>query len=519
MALLLVPQGLIFLTCSVLCFRWLDLQTLRNLCLGAILVELSIVSISGSCSALTNAAFSIQIIYNMSCFLHVQLPLVFVFDCLSSMFLGILSTALILCFVFLGEYFEYDLSAMSIMQLSALFSQLAILFFCSGDLLSLLALWEWISIVSFFLVKHWAMRVATLKAGLKVFAISQFGDVFFIFGIVSIISFVGSSDISIINSISYLWLFCYFSTPMVGIHISLICIWSVCFTFALLLKSAQFVFYPWLLDAMEAPVPISAQLHSSTLVIIGFYVYFRLLPTLQLWSWLNFILICCGIITSIGASILGFFQEDGKRLLACSTAGQLGYVIVGLGIGATDEAALLLAFCCCNKAYTFVWLGSVMERTNGLSDFRLLKKTQLLLIERAGLVSAVCNSTIAPGAFSWHIKSLFSRGLLLNNSLLCGLAIELIAITWALSLLYMFKLVFALFASPSRTQTSLGQTSVSWQWVCGLTKNRYRHSTMLICILALVLLSITGFGILTLLAFLPSAQAQSASLICISVQI
>ena len=53
---------------------------------------------------------------------------------------------------------------------------------------------------------------------------------------------------------------------------------SVLTTTALLLKAAQFVFYPWLLDAMEAPVPISSQLHSSTLVIIGFYVYLRLLP-------------------------------------------------------------------------------------------------------------------------------------------------------------------------------------------------------------------------------------------------
>jgi len=49
----------------------------------------------------------------------------------------------------------------------------------------------------------------------------------------------------------------------------------------MLLKAAQFVFYPWLLDAMEAPVPISAQLHSSTLVIIGFYLYFRFLPLFE----------------------------------------------------------------------------------------------------------------------------------------------------------------------------------------------------------------------------------------------
>jgi NADH:ubiquinone oxidoreductase subunit 5 (subunit L)/multisubunit Na+/H+ antiporter MnhA subunit len=106
-----------------------------------------------------------------------------------------------------------------------------------------------------------------------------------------------------------------------------------------------------------------------------------------------------GSITAVIASVLGFFQKDGKRLLACSTAGQLGYVVVGLGLGLVDEAVLLLVFCCCNKAFTFVWFGSLMERSNGLSDFRLLGNSHTLFCERAGMLIAAANSTIAPGAF------------------------------------------------------------------------------------------------------------------------
>jgi NADH-quinone oxidoreductase subunit L len=129
---------------------------------------------------------------------------------------------------------------------------------------------------------------------------------------------------------------------------------ATCLTSAVFLKSAQTFFYPWLLDAMEAPVPISAQLHSSTLVIIGFYLFFRQKALFEIAPAVLEVFIWGGSLTVIGASVLAFFQHDGKRLLACSTASQLGYVVVGLGVRAWEEALLLLIFCCCNKAYTFV---------------------------------------------------------------------------------------------------------------------------------------------------------------------
>jgi len=105
---------------------------------------------------------------------------------------------------------------------------------------------------------------------------------------------------------------------------------------------------------MEAPVPISAQLHSSTLVIIGFYLFFRFDSLYAITPSLGPLFIGLGLSTALGASFLGFFQEDGKRLLACSTAGQLGYVVTALGAGFVAEAQALLIFCCINKAFTFV---------------------------------------------------------------------------------------------------------------------------------------------------------------------
>jgi NADH-quinone oxidoreductase subunit L len=150
---------------------------------------------------------------------------------------------------------------------------------------------------------------------------------------------------------------------------------------------------------MEAPVPISAQLHSSTLVIIGFYLFFRFQLLFDLTPLNKFFFFLAGFFTSIGASVLGFFQEDGKKLLACSTAGQLGYVMVALGLDLYSEALCLLTFCCCNKAFTFVWFGILMRKFAGISDFRYLAGQSLSWFEHAGLVVALGNFTIMPGAF------------------------------------------------------------------------------------------------------------------------
>jgi len=110
--------------------------------------------------------------------------------------LAILTFALIFCFFFLAEYFEYDASASSIILLSAMFSQAALLYFCVFDVCLLLFFWEVISFISFLLVQHWAYRLTSYKAGLKVFALSQFGDLPLFLFVFLMLARVGSSDIA-----------------------------------------------------------------------------------------------------------------------------------------------------------------------------------------------------------------------------------------------------------------------------------------------------------------------------------
>ncbi len=238
------------------------------------------------------------------------------------------------------------------------------------------------------------------------FFISQLGDFFFFFFCFFLTMRAGTTDLLEIIPMLPLFLFEY---VWVGsILLNFVSLLATLLQVAVLLKAAQWFFYPWLLDAMEAPVPISAQLHSSTLVVIGFYLFFRFQLLFHFAPVTSSIAVLAGMLTSIGASVLGYFQLDGKKLLACSTAGQLGYVLVGLGLELYNESLALLTFCCCNKAMAFVLFGVLMRRFSGLSDFRVLAgSVSLAWFEHAFLAMIVCNFTVFPGIFCWHVKGLF----------------------------------------------------------------------------------------------------------------
>ena len=202
---------------------------------------------------------------------------------------------------------------------------------------------------------------------------------------------------------------------------------------------------------MEAPVPISAQLHSSTLVVIGFYLFFRFQPLFVLAPGVASLFLVAGLTSAVGASILGFFQDDGKRLLACSTASQLGYVVVGLGLGLFEESLVMLTFCCVNKAFTFVWLGALMRRRAGVSDLRSLAgAADLAWAEHAGMLISIFNFTVCPGAFSWHVKSLFVQGQVGSGGALSLFGLEVLQLTWFFSSLYLVALYAGVWCRPAR---------------------------------------------------------------------
>lgn len=474
-------------TFSLLFRAWVSDKYIFALTYWLLLVDISFLFLCGVYLNSTGVTYAFVVLKAIVVDIDFINSFILVFDAISSAFATILYVALIICFIFLKTYFEVDFFSKNICFLSAVFSQLALCFFMTGDILSLIFFWEWISLVSFFLIQYWSFRVNTLKVSIRVFIISQIGDLLFICGSFILISLTRTTDISTICQLDFFLTSSTYNTSYFSNQLTILDLALLSLSSAVFLKSAQFVFYPWLLDAMEAPVPISSQLHSSTLVIIGFYVMFRLYPLFINNFLVKDIFIIVGVMTACSMSILAFFQFDGKRLLACSTASQLGYCIVALGFGYINESFILLFFCCCNKAILFATFGLLMSNYNGVSDFRLLTKSNLSVFERTALVVIISNITILPGAFIFHVKSLLSCGLFTSDSVVKLWAIDFLSISWFFSSIYAFNLVRVLFAS-NFTESARISLLVIDNLVFNFRKIKYSDIFIIIFVTLLVLI-------------------------------
>lgn len=192
----------------------------------------------------------------------------------------------------------------------------------SDNLIVMYAFWELTSFSSFLLIGYWYERDLSRYGAQKSMLITVFGGLAMLGGIILLYLMTGTFSITEImaqsNEIFQHSLF----TP------ALICILLGAFT-----KSAQFPFYIWLPDAMEAPTPVSAYLHSATMVKAGIYLVARMTPvfgTSSVWFWL---VSGVGIITLAWGSVFAIKQNDLKGILAFSTVSQLGLIMSLLGVG------------------------------------------------------------------------------------------------------------------------------------------------------------------------------------------
>ncbi|KRG14860.1 Na+/H+ antiporter subunit A [Lederbergia galactosidilytica] len=192
----------------------------------------------------------------------------------------------------------------------------------SENLFVLYVFWELTSISSFLLIAFWYHRKGSRNGAQKALLITVSGGFSMLTGFIMLYSMTASASIrEIIASIDQ-----YIGHPLFVPALILILIGA--FT-----KSAQFPFHIWLPDAMEAPTPVSAYLHSATMVKAGIYLVARFTPVFggeALWFWL---VSCVGLITMFWGSFRAIRQTDLKALLAFSTVSQLGLIMSLLGLG------------------------------------------------------------------------------------------------------------------------------------------------------------------------------------------
>ena len=273
-------------------------------------------------------------------------------DGLTAMMCVVVTSVALLVEIFSKGYMEHEDGIaryyvfLSIFIFSMLGAVLAV------NLLQVFIFWELMGLCSFLLIGFWFEKPQAVRAARKAFLITRLGDLGFVVALVVIWNAVGTLDISVINESA-----AQFSS--VAIFVA---------TFGLLCgamgKSAQFPLHVWLPDAMEGPTPVSALIHAATMVAAGVFLIARFFPLFELSGDVQSIMLYIGLITLLLTGFLGMASNDIKRVLAYSTVSQLGYMFVGLGLGAYVAAIFHLITHAFFKALLFLCSGSINHSTD-----------------------------------------------------------------------------------------------------------------------------------------------------------
>ncbi len=234
----------------------------------------------------------------------------------------------------------------------------------AGNLVQLVVFWELTSLISFLLIGYWHHRVDAQRGARMALCVTAAGGLALLGGVVLLGQIVGSYDLDVVLA----------AGERVRGH-ALYPIALVLILLGALTKSAQFPFHFWLPRAMAAPTPISAYLHSATMVKAGVFLLARLWPVLsgtELWFWL---VGGAGTTTLLLGAYLAMFQHDLKRVLAYSTVSHLGLITLLLGLN-SSLAAVAGVFHIINhatfKASLFMAAG-IVDHETGTRDIRRLR--------------------------------------------------------------------------------------------------------------------------------------------------
>ena len=190
----------------------------------------------------------------------------------------------------------------------------------SSGLLQLYIAWELVGLASYLLIGFWYEKFSASEAGKKAFVVTRFGDIGFFMGLVFLTIFYGSLDIATVNAAAVAK-----SMPPWLITTSGLLIFC-----GVMGKSAQFPLHVWLPDAMEGPTPVSALLHSATMVAAGVYLMTRIFPFFAASATTMTVILAISTITLILSSTIGMVATDIKQVWAYSTISQLGFMAMGL---------------------------------------------------------------------------------------------------------------------------------------------------------------------------------------------
>jgi NADH-quinone oxidoreductase subunit L len=293
-----------------------------------------------------------------------------VLDPLTAIMLVMVSFVGLLIFIYSTGYMAHDENFTRFFCFLSLFAAAMLGVVIANSLLLFFICWELVGLTSYLLIGFWYHKPSAAAAGKKAFITTRIGDLAFLLGIVWLYSQTGTLLFYDDNGNG-----CLQSSALAGLVTQTTTLGMAVSTgIALLIfcgaigKSGQVPLHVWLPDAMEGPTPVSALIHAATMVAAGVFLVARVYPlmsahlpgaagettALQVVTWV-------GAITAVFAATIAVAQTDIKRILAYSTVSQLGFMMIGLGVGGVAVGMFHLITHAFFKALLFMGAGSVIH--------------------------------------------------------------------------------------------------------------------------------------------------------------
>nr|YP_008994259.1 NADH dehydrogenase subunit 5 [Nacospatangus altus]AGQ49793.1 NADH dehydrogenase subunit 5 [Nacospatangus altus] len=330
-------------------------------------------------------------------------------------------------------YMSEDPNSTNFFRLLTIFLLNMLILTCSNSLFLIFLGWEGVGFLSFLLISWWTTRNDASSAALEAVIYNRIGDI-------GLITFMALS-MSVFNSWNLNEIIFGVGQPNALTPFLL---------FGLILaaagKSAQFGLHPWLPAAMEGPTPVSALLHSSTMVVAGVFLLVRTNPLFSVSAQAQTSVLILGGITALFAASTAIVQHDIKKIIAYSTTSQLGLMVTSIGLG---QPLLALFHICTHaffKAMLFLCSGSVIHSLNDEQDLRKMGGLSSLL--------PVTSSCLVLGSLALmgtpFLAGFYSKDLILeaaSASMLNSLGLILSLVATMLTAVYSFRIILLCFFS------------------------------------------------------------------------
>jgi len=366
-------------------------------------------------------------------------------DGLAAVMLVVVSFVSLMIQLYSGAFMEGDKRFAWFYAVLNLFTASMLGLVLAPNFIQLYIFWELVGLCSYLLVGHWFEKPSARDAAQKAFIVTRVGDAALFVAIIIFWATTGSTAFEDIAAAA--------EAGFIG---------GSLFTAAVVLvfvgavgKSAQFPLHVWLPDAMEGPTPVSALIHAATMVAAGVYLVARTYDIFVQSPTAMLVVAYIGGFTALMAGTMALVKKDIKRVIAYSTVSQLGYMMLGLGIGSYTAGIFHLYNHAFFKALLFLCAGSIIYAMDSYNLFEMggLRR-RMPITFWAMVIAGLSLSGIFPFAGFWSKDAIVASAYEEHLYVLFGMAL----LTVFLTAFYIFRAIFLAFTGEPRTEMARGAT-------------------------------------------------------------